>query len=74
MVPMVPVVPHLKKGGVTFFLNFFFTGVNWFKVFVTIENLQHRITKATERSETHHFEKLVFLILLKNVDSLNRIS
>ena len=27
------------------------TGINWSKVEMTVENLQHRITKATERGE-----------------------
>ena len=39
------------------------TGVNWSKVEKTIENLQHRITKATERSEHRKVRNLQRLLV-----------
>ena len=38
------------------------TGVNWSKVEKTIENLQHRITKATERKEHRKIRDLQRLL------------
>ena len=34
------------------------TGVNWFNVEKTIENLQHRITKATQRGDNRKVRDL----------------